>query len=34
MSNKFWKMMDQLFLILIEVTGEKQIQQEKNSTKF
>ena len=28
MSIKFWKIMDQFFLIVIEVTGEKEILQE------
>ncbi len=23
MSDKFWKMMDRFFLVLIEITGEK-----------
>jgi hypothetical protein len=34
MSNKFWKMMDRFFLVLIEITGEKDAVHPSTGTRF
>jgi hypothetical protein len=34
MSNKFWKMMDRFFLVLIEITGEKDAVHPPTASRF